>query len=147
MSMAYVAVAATVVSGLYTANTQRQQGKYAAEQANADAEAEAARSRLEAERIREAGKKARSAAAAQAADNGLNLGVGSPVVIDQEIAYESEQDAWMTRLTGQSNAARISSQGRAEQKLANTQATGTLLQAAASSYSGYKGAQAAKKKG
>lgn len=147
MSMAYVALAATVVSGLYTAHSQRQQGKYVAEQANADAEAEAARSRLEAERIRKEGRKARSAAAAQAADNGLDLGVGSPVVIDQEIAYESEQDAWMTRLTGQSNAARISSQGRAEQKLANAQATGTLLQTAASAYSGYKGIKAPTKKG
>lgn len=145
--MSWVVVGVTVATAAVGAYQQRQQGKYAAEQANADAEAEAARSRLEAERIRKEGRKARSAAAAQAADNGLDLGVGSPVVIDQEIAYESEQDAWMTRLTGQSNAARISSQGRAEQKLANAQATSTLLQAAASSYSGYKGAQAAKKKG
>lgn len=145
--MSWVVVGVTVATAAVGAYQQHQQGKYAAEQANADAEAEAARSRLEAQRIREEGRKARSAAAAQAADNGLDLGVGSPVVIDQEIAYESEQDAWMTRLTGQSRASRISSQGRAEQKLANAQATGTLLQAAASSYSGYKGAQAAKKKG
>lgn len=137
MSMAYVAVAATVISGLYTAHTQRQQGKYAAEQAQADADAEAGRARLEAERIRKEGRKARSAAAAQAAENGLDLSVGSPVVIDQEIAYNAEQDAWMTRLTGQSNAARIASQGRAEQKLANAQATGTLLQTAASAYGSY----------
>lgn len=145
--MSWVVVGVTVATAAVGAYTQHQQGKYAAEQANADAEAEAARSRLEAERIRREGKKARSAAAAQAADNGLDLGVGSPVVIDQEIAYNAEQDAWMTRLTGQSNASRISAQGAAEKRMANTQAGVTLLQAASSAYGGYKGAQTAKKKG
>ena len=145
--MSWAVVAVTVVTAAVGAYSQHQQGKYVAEQAQADADAEAGRARLEAERIRKEERKARSAAAAQAAENGLDLSVGSPVVIDQEIAYSAEQDAWMTRLTGQSNAARIASQGAAEKKLSDTQAAGTLLQAAASSYSGYKGAQTTKKKG
>lgn len=130
--------AVTLATAAVTAYAQYDAGQTAKKQAQADADAEAANARLEAERIREQAKRTRSAATAQAAENGLNLNIGAPVRIDEQIAYDSEQDAWMTRITGQNRARSISAAGTNAATSANWQAGSTLLSSAASAYGGYK---------
>jgi len=146
MSWIAFGVAVTAVSAGYGAYTQYQQGSYAKAQANADAEAMRGQARLEAERIQKQKATVRSAARAQAAENGLNVNEGSAVVIDQQISYDADTDAWMTRLTGQSNANRMAVFGSNEKKVNNAAAIGTVLQAAGS-IAGMKGSAKTKAKG
>jgi len=129
-----MAVAAAVAATALTAYSQIQEGRYANKQAKADAEAQRGQSRLEAERLLDQSKRVRSAAQAQAADNGLNLGIGSPVKIDEQIAYDANQDAWMTRITGESRARGMEIQGKNARKDGYMQAAGTLLNSASSAY-------------
>ena len=144
MSWAATIAAAVAVAGAsYSAYSQRQQGKFAEAQSEADAEAEKARSRLEAQRVLEESRRTRSTAAAQAAESGLDLEIGTPVVIDEQIAYDANQDAWMTRLTGQSRAKSIQGAGTATKINANNQSGATLAQGLASAYGSYNTASKA----
>ena len=131
MSWAVVVVAASTA---LTAYSQIEQGRYANKQAKADAEAQQGQSRLEAERMLEESKRIRSAAQAQAADNGLNVGIGSPVKIDEQIAYDANQDAWMTRITGDSRARGMEIQGKNARNDGYMQAASTALNSASSYY-------------
>lgn len=144
--MSWIAVGVAVASAAYGAYTQKQQGDYAKDQANADAEAMRGQVRLEAERIQKQKEMVRSAARAQAAENGLSVDSGTAVVIDEQISYDANTDAWMTRLTGQSNANRMSVYGSNEKKVNNAAAIGTVLQAAGSIAS-LKGSAKTKTKG
>ena len=130
-----MAVAAVVAATALTAYSQIQEGRYANKQAKADAEAQRGQSRLEAERLLDQSKRVRSAAQAQAADNGLDVGIGSPVKIDEQIAYDANQDAWMTRITGDSRARGMEIQGKNARKDGYMQAASTVLNSASSYYS------------
>lgn len=129
-----MAVAAAVAATALTAYSQIQEGRYANKQAKADAEAQRGQSRLEAERLLDESKRVRSAAQAQAADNGLNVGIGSPVKIDEQISYDANQDAWMTRITGESRARGMEIQGKNARKDGYMQAASTVLNSASSAY-------------
>ena len=129
-----MAVAAAVAATALTAYSQIQEGRYANKQAKADAEAQRGQSRLEAERLLDESKRVRSAAQAQAADNGLSLGIGAPVKIDEQIAYDANQDAWMTRITGESRARGMEIQGKNARKDGYMQAASTVLNSASSAY-------------
>ena len=129
-----MAVAAVVAATALTAYSQIQEGRYANKQAKADAEAQRGQSRLEAERLLDQSKRVRSAAQAQAADNGLDVGIGSPVKIDEQIAYDANQDAWMTRITGDSRARGMEIQGKNARNDGYMQAASTALNAASSYY-------------
>ena len=147
MSWVAVGVAVTAVAAGYGAYTQKQQGDYTKDQANADAEAMRGQARLEAERIQKQKEMVRSAARAQAAENGLSVNRGTAVVIDEQISYDANTDAWMTRLTGQSNANRMSVYGSNEKKVNNAAAIGTVLQAAGSIAGAKSGSSLKAKKG
>lgn len=146
MSWVAVGVAVTAVAAGYGAYTQHQQGSYAKDQANADAEAMQGQARLEAERIQKQKAATRSAARAAAAESGLSVNDGLSVTIDEQISQDADMDAWMTRLNGQSNANRMSVFGSNEKKVNNAAAIGTVLQTAGS-IAGMKGSSAKVKKG
>lgn len=145
MSWGLVAVGIAAASAAYGAYTQHQQGSYAKDQANADAEAMRGQARLEAERIQKQKEATRSAARAAIAENGLSVSDGLAVTIDEQISHDADVDAWMTRLNGQSNANRMAVFGSNEKKINNAAAVGTVLQAA-SSIAGMKGGSSTKKK-
>lgn len=88
------------------------EGKAQKKQYYADAAATQANRRLEAGRIRKQTKQVQSSARAQAAENGLDVDVGAPAVINDQIAFEGEQDAWMTILTGDNEAKALRVSGK-----------------------------------
>lgn len=147
MSWGLVAVGIAAASATYGAYTQHQQGSYAKDQANADAEAMRGQARLEAERIQKQKEATRSAARAAAAESGLSVSDGLAVTIDEQISHDADIDAWMTRLNGQSNANRMSVFGSNEKKVNNAAAIGTVLQAASSIAGAKSGSSLKAKKG
>lgn len=86
----------------------------------------------EADRIRRAGKKQRAQAKAIYAASGLDVGAGSPVVIDESIAAGAESDAFATITTQGRVAARERQQAVSYAKSARTTRTSGLLSAAGS---------------
>lgn len=145
------AVAAAVVMAAaagYSAYTSYENSKAAQQQAKNDAAARAGQAKVEAERIRKQMEKQRSAALAAAAENGLDVSEGTPVVIDQTIKAEGEEDAWLTELGGISAANRLRVDASNYGKAANSALVGGALNMAAagmSGYSGWKGSTAASK--
>lgn len=87
-------------------------GKYQAAQANADANAAKGDAQVEAERIRQMGKRTRSAAIAALAGSGVDVNEGSALVIQKDITKNSEQDAQTTILGGSQRALLIKTQGQ-----------------------------------
>lgn len=147
--MSWIATAGYIIAAAgaaYSAYSSVQQGNYAKDQANADAEAMKGQARLEAERIQKQKEETRSAARAAAAESGLSVSDGLAVTIDEQISQDANMDAWMTRLNGQSNANRMSVFGSNEKKVNNAAAIGTVLQTAGSIAS-MKGSSAKAKKG
>ncbi|MFW2152813.1 hypothetical protein [Acinetobacter gyllenbergii] len=142
MSMAYVAVAAVVASTALSAYNSYETNKYQAEQANADAEAVRGQGRVEAERIRKEKQKAMSAARAAAAENGLNVDMGTAVTINDSINQAGNYDAAMAEISGFNSSQRLKGEASVYRRNANTAlATGALdtISAGASGYSGAKG--------
>jgi hypothetical protein len=93
----------------------------------------------EAERIRKAGRRAQGQARAQLAASGVRVDEGSAVLIDEDIARESENDAQMTLLTGKRQAR--SSRFAADQARAagSNAMTGSVLGAVSTGLQGWKG--------
>ena len=145
-------LAVTVASASLSAYSQIQQGKSAAEfanynakQMNADANAERGAAQVEAERIRQAGKRAKSSAIAQLAGSGVDVNEGTALVIDKEIGKNAEQDAYTTILGGNDRALRLNAQasvtkaqGQQAKSAGYLGAGTTLLGAAGSVASGWK---------
>lgn len=127
MSLAYVAVAATVASTALTAYNNYENNKYQAAQAEADAEAVKGQGRVEAERIRREKKKAQSAARAAAAENGLSVNEGTAININDSIEQAGNYDAAMSEISGFNSSQRLKAEASVHRKNANTAlATGAL---------------------
>lgn len=134
-------LAATTVSAgtsIYSANqaaaAAEQQGRSLASQAGQQQDAAAA----QAEQIRKAAKRQRAAAEAAYAAGGVDVGVGSPITVDNEIARGGELDALNTIITGGRGAESLTQEAIAYGKQANAarmagygQAASTLLSAGA----------------
>lgn len=146
-----MAAAAPVAAGLGAASalfggvSSYQQGKAQKKQAYADAAATQANRRLEAERIRKQTRQVQSTARAQAAENGLDVDVGAPAVINDQIAFDGEQDAWMTILTGQNEAKALQVAGKNAASAGRTALGMGLLNAGASAADGYSKWKGARK--
>ena len=141
MSMAYVAVAAAVVSAAITGYSSYNQNKGMAEQANADAEAQKARGRLEAERIRKEKEKAQSAARAALAQNGLDVNEGTSLVINDSIEQAANYDANMAEITGYNSSQRLKAEASVHKNNANTAlavGTANAVSAGAGAKGGWK---------
>lgn len=105
-----IVMAVGAVVGAYS---KIQQGKgekqfadYQAKQEDADAKAEMGAAQVEAQRIRDQGKRARSAARAGLAASGVDVDSGSAIKIDQQVANDAEYDAQLTLLGGADRQAR-----------------------------------------
>lgn len=96
-------VAGAVISAggaIYAGDQQRKASNRAADQADADAEASRGQAMVEARKIREAGKKARSTAVAALAASGVDVSTGTAEQIQTDISQRSEEDALTTILNG-----------------------------------------------
>lgn len=120
---------------------QKGDAKVQANQMDLDAQAELDAANERADLIRKAGAKTRSNARAAYAAAGVDVGVGSPVLIDEEVATDVESDAWSEVLTGNSQARRMRSQadqirrgGKAAADTGYQRAFGTVLGAAGTAY-------------
>ena len=141
---AAVSAGANAVSSALGGWQSHQGGKAQKKQAYADAAAAEAMGRLEAERIRKQTKQVQSSARAQAAENGLDVDVGAPAVINDQIAFDGEHDAWMAILTGKNEANALRVSGRNAASAGRTALGMGLLNAganAADGYSKWKGMQ------
>lgn len=153
------AAAAGTGTAIYSANqaaaAAEQQGRSLASQAGQQQDAAAA----QAEQIRKAAKRQRAAAEASFAAGGVDVGVGTPIAVDNEIARGGELDALNTIITGGRGADSLTQEAIAYGKQANAarmagygQAASTLLSAGAGAMSaagwrsngpGFSGTQAA----
>lgn len=142
--MSAVAAVANVASSVIGGVGAYQEGKAQNKQAQADAAAQQANGRLEAERIRKQAKLQQGAAMAAAAENGLDVNTGTPTVINDQIAQDSEQDAWMAILGSNQQANQTRADGKNAAKRGRTALAMGMLNAGASagnSYSKWKGAK------
>lgn len=108
MAIAQIASTALAVAGTaYGAYTSRQSAKAQAEQSNQNAKNAESQGRVEANRIRELGKKQASAAKAQMAGNGLDLSADNTIVdvVEDDIIANSEQDAFTTIFNAKNQSA------------------------------------------
>lgn len=121
----YAATALAVAGTAYSAYTARQSAKAQSKQSEENAKQAESQGRVEAERIRELGKKQASAAKTQAAANGLDLNAENTVVdvIEDDITKNSSKDAWTTFF----NAKNQSNQHRTDAKNFNGQATNATV--------------------
>lgn len=130
-----VAAAATllqIAGGLYAGATAAGQGQAAEAQSEVDAAAENIAARDRAKKIRKLGRLQAGAARSALAASGIQVGgVGTPLVIDREIAQSVEDDAWAEILTGQSRAAALRREGQLLAEEGESQLYGSLIGAGA----------------
>lgn len=150
----YIAIASAVVgagTALYEGDTQKKvanaqadqaelEAKHQADQAKADANTEKQAAELQAESIRKAGREQRAKAKAASAASGMDVGMGTAVDLQTEIADGVEQDAQMS-IFGGMNALKRGNQG-AQSLQIRGQNEGTALrnQGKAAQSAGYVGA-------
>ena len=111
-----------------------------ADQANADADAAAGAARVKANKIREQGKKQAAAARAALAASGVNVDLGTSVLINDDINTQSEKDALLGIDNAKDAASRLRNQatllnmeGSAAQTAGIVNAGATVLSAGAQS--------------
>lgn len=125
-------------TAIYSANQQaaaaEETGRNLASQAGQQQDAAAA----QADQIRKAARRQRAAAEAAYAAGGVDVGVGSAIAVDNEIARSGELDALNTIITGGRSADSLTQeaiaygkQARAAMMTGYGQAFGTLLSAGA----------------
>ncbi|MDP3615341.1 MAG: hypothetical protein Q8R98_26180, partial [Rubrivivax sp.] len=108
-------------------------GNYQKAQAEADADTARGEAVLQAEQIRAASKRQRSAAIAATAGSGTSVSDGTAELINFEIMQGGEKDALTTILSGNTRARQIIAQGQgasisADNAAANSRAYGTSAQ-------------------
>lgn len=135
----WAATALAVAATAYSVHTSRQNSKAQAEQAEENAKMAESQGKVEANRIRELGKKQQSAARAKMAAQGLDLSAENTVTeeIEQDIDMNATKDAWTTFFNYKNQSAQY--KGDAENyKLQGHQATvGGALNIGSSALSGY----------
>lgn len=94
----WAATALTVAATAYSAYSSRQSSKAQTKQAEQNARNAESQGRVEASRIRELGKKQKSAAQVQMAANGLDINADNTIVdtVENDIDMNSSKDAWTT---------------------------------------------------
>lgn len=100
-------------SAIYQGQQQKEMGKYQAAQIQADADASQATARLEAEKIRKAGERQRSAATAAMAASGVKTDTGTAELINTEIMQNAEEDALTTIQSGGTRARQMNASAQA----------------------------------
>lgn len=126
-----IASAAASAAGAVASGVQaRNQGKYQAAQAQADADAQQSEGRVLAERIRKAGAQQRSEAMAAFARSGVSIDNGTPLEINRRIAGDYELDARTALFDRDAAAAQLRARGEGA-RIAGGNAFGNALLSAA----------------
>lgn len=149
-AVAYWAATALAVAGTaYSAYTSRQSAKAQEEQSRINAEQEVKQGAVEAERIRELGRKQLSKANAQMAAQGLDLSANNTVVetVQKDITANASQDAWNTVFGRQANASQLNADAKNYNRQAQNIAIGGVLNTASTALSGYSGGMQKQKQG
>lgn len=128
-------VASTALAGYSAYTTNRTQAK----QAKADAEAAQGAGRVEAARIRDNVAKQQSSARAAAAENGLSVGDGTAVTINDKIEQGGQYDAAMAEISGFNASQRLQAEAKTYRNQANMAAASTALNMASNGLNTYKG--------
>mgnify|MGYP000225650339 FL=1 len=139
-AVAYWAATALAVAGTaYSAYSARQSAKAQAQQAEQNAKNAESQGRVEANRVREIGKKQASAAKAQMAANGLDLNAENTVVdvIEEDIDLNSSKDAWTTFFNYKNQSAQYKTDASAYKAQARNATVSGVLNTASSALSAY----------
>jgi hypothetical protein len=132
-------------SAIYQGQQQKEFANYQADQAEADAAAEKGAAQVRAERIRSIARKTRGTARADLAAAGVNVGEGTPLLIEQDIIKRGEEDAILGIYDGDDAARRLRAQAqglRIQGQQAQTAGyinAGSSALAAGANYSGWRG--------
>jgi len=135
----YAATALAVAATAYSAYSSRQSAKAQSKQSEENAKLAESQGRVEAERIREMGKKQASAARTQAAANGLDLNAENTVVdvIEDDINTNSAKDAWTTFFNSKNQSAQYQTDAKNQKLQAKNATVGGVLNTASSALSAY----------
>lgn len=142
-AIAYWAATALAVAGTaYSAYSARQSSKAQAKQAEMNARNAESQGRVEANRIRELGKKQASAAKAQMASNGLDLNADNTVaeVIEDDINLNSAKDAWTSFFNAKNQSAQFKTDASAHKTQAHNATVSGVVNTASTALSAYGGA-------
>lgn len=150
---------ATTYAGVQQANAVQDAANAQAAEINMAAGAEQDAAAAKADMIRKAARRQRGEARAAYSASGVSTEAGTPVLIDNNIAYGGESDALMTILGASRNAnsaqrqgIAFGKQGKDQADAIRTQTAASVLQQGASAFSGsgwrsqgagYSGTQAA----
>ena len=96
-----VSTALSAFAAIQGGRAAKHQADYESAQAEADARAEKAAAEVRASRIRDLMKEQRSTARASIAASGVDVGEGTPLLIEQEITARGEEDAILEILGGE----------------------------------------------
>lgn len=139
MMMSIASTAVSTLGALQQGQQQRAYADYQAAQANADAQAERDAAQIHADKIRKMAKTQAGEARAAIAGSGVDVGEGTPVLIDSQIYANAEEDAWTTIFNGNNRGAQLDAQaqgfrisGRNAETASYWNAAGTALGGAAS---------------
>lgn len=133
MAIAYMAsTALAVASTAYSAYSARQSSKAQAKQAEQNARNAESQGRVEANRIRDLGKKQVSSATAQMAANGLDINADNTVVdtITDNINLNSSKDAWTTFFNAKNQSAQYQTDASAYKAQAHNATVSGVLNTA-----------------
>lgn len=129
-----LSVGGSLLSGSSQAKTQRYNAEMARRQGLDEMDAAVAQS----EKIRNAARKQVGSAKAQAAANGVAVDSGTTVDIVDQINQDSEEDAYMTLLTGKRRMRASNDQASIYNKQASNTGISSLINAGSSVLSGGK---------
>lgn len=133
--LAYAAIASAVVgagAAVYSGDQARKTAHAASDQAQADADAAAGEAMVQAQKIREAGKKQQQAAVAALAGSGVDVQTGTAEQIQTDIGQRTEEDALTAILNGRNAQRRGYQQGAIDRLSGDNAQTAGYINAGAS---------------
>lgn len=126
-------------SALYSGYQANEQGKFAEQQANADADAAKAAGRVEAGRIRAITDRQRASSRAALAGAGVSVDMGTATDVQRDIVQAGEQDAMTAILNGGNTATRLRAEGAGMRRQGQQAMVGSVLSAGGAIASGAAG--------
>lgn len=91
-------------------------------------------SKVQGKKIKEQGQRDASSAMAAAAENGLDVNVGAPVVISDEIISDASYNALLNQMQAGYAAADVRRQGKAQRNSYGMSAASNIIDSAAQAY-------------
>ena len=145
-----IGTAISAFGTLQAGSAQKSQYEYQAKQANIDARNEASAAKVRADKIRKAAIQEQGAARANLAASGVDVNAGTSVEINRKIGQNSEEDALVEILNGDTSASRLRDQAR-NYKTAGKNASqasflsagSTLIEGGSKVYNGWRTAKGA----